>query len=200
MPLDRQPDSLFDLDIPSVRSAWLLIGAALLFSVVTLYFQGRVWWCLSGDLTPWSWNIWSPHNSQHVIDPYSFTHVLHGILEFWLLSLLFPRLPLVWRLVIAVAIESSWEVVENSAYVIERYREGTISLNYFGDSIINSMADIVCCGAGFILGWKLRFWRSLILFISTEIILILWIHDSLLINILMLLWPVDAIKHWQIGR
>lgn len=141
----------------------------------------------------------SKHNSQHVIDPYSFTHILHGILEFWLIGLVFTRLPMAWRFFVAILIESSWEVAENTDYVINRYREATISLDYFGDSIINSLADIVCCGLGFLIAWKLRFWRSLALFIATEIVLIFTIRDSLLLNIVMLLCPVDAIRQWQMG-
>lgn len=173
----------------------LLIAVA----AVILLLQGRVWWCQVGDMSPWSWDIWSAHNSQHIIDPYSFTHVLHGMLEFWLIGLVFRKIPLAWRFFIAVFIESSWEVAENSRYVIERYREVTISLDYFGDSIVNSLADIVCCATGFVIAWRLRFWRSLALFLATELILILTIRDSLLINILMLIYPIDSIKQWQMG-
>ena len=161
--------------------------------------EGRQWWCPAGDMSPWSWDIWTQHNSQHIADPYSFTHILHGVLEYWLLGLLFPRMKLAWRLFLAVFVESSWEVAENSRYVIERYREETISLSYFGDSIINSLSDITCCATGFAIAYKLKFWKSLALFLATEAILIAWIHDSLLINILMLIYPVDAIKRWQIG-
>ena len=168
-------------------------------AAVTEYLQGRVVWCRAGDLTPWSWDIWSTHNSQHLIDPYSFTHILHGVVEFWLLSLLFKRVPVIWRLVMAVAIEGSWEIVENTSYVINRYREATISLDYFGDSIINSMSDITCCGLGFLIGCKLRFWWSLALFVFTEAVLVLTIHDSLLINVIMLIYPLDAIRRWQMG-
>ena len=96
-------------------------------------------------------------------------------------------------------IESSWEIAENSTYVINRYREVTISLDYFGDSIINSMSDIVCCATGFVIAYKLRFWKSLALFLATESVLIYWIHDSLLINIVMLIYPIEAIKVWQMG-
>ena len=102
-----------------------------------------------------------------------------------MLGLLFPRLGLVWRLSLAVFVESSWEIVENSSYVIERYREETISLAYFGDSIINSLSDISCCAAGFLIAYNLRFWKSFAFFLGTELTLIFWIHDSLLINILM---------------
>ena len=171
----------------------------VLIAVIFLWAQGRVWWCQAGDYLPWAWDIWSTHNSQHLIDPYSFTHILHGVLEFWLIGLVFRKVPLAWRLLIAVMIEGSWEVAENSSYVINRYREATISLDYFGDSIINSVSDILCCATGFVIAYKLRFWRSLALFLITEAILILTIRDSLLINIIMLIYPIEAIKHWQIG-
>ncbi len=174
--------------------------AVLLFvSVITLKYEGRVWWCVVGDLSPWSSDIWTAHNSQHLLDPYSFTHILHGVLEFWLITLIFRRVPLGWRLFISFTVACSWELAENSTYIIERYRAETISLSYFGDSIINSIADILCCTGGFILARKLRFWRSLVFFLATEALLIVWIRDSLLINIVMLLWPIEAIKHWQVG-
>jgi hypothetical protein len=179
----------------------ILACLAIMFvAALVLWGQGRVWWCQAGDYVPWSWHVLSEHNSQHIIDAYSFTHVLHGILEFWLIGLIFKKVPVAWRLVIAVLIEGSWEVVENTAYVINRYRETTISLNYFGDSIINSLSDITCCALGFLIAYKLRFWKSLALFVATEAVLIVWIRDSLLLNILMLIYPLDAIKHWQAGQ
>ena len=181
------------------RRAYWAFGVLLAAVVVMLRLQGRVWWCQAGDYAPWSWEIWSAHNSQHVIDPYSFTHILHGVLEFWLIGLVFGRLPLVWRFLIAVFIESAWEVAENTSYVIQRYREETMSLDYFGDSVINSVADIFCCAFGFWLAWKLKFWKSLALFVGTELILILTIRDSLIINVIMLLWPVEGVKNWQVG-
>ena len=169
-------------------------------SIVLLNLQGRVWWCQSGDYLPWAWNIWSSHNSQHVLDPYTFTHILHGVIEFWLIGLIFRKMPLAWRLVLAIVIESSWEVAENSSYIINRYREETISLDYFGDSIINSLADITACVFGFIVAYKIRFWKSLGFFVLTELILLLTIRDSLIINIIMLIYPLEAIKLWQIGQ
>ena len=178
----------------------LYASAAVMFSAAAmLWWLGRVWWCQAGDYRPWSFAVFSEHNSQHIIDPYSFTHVLHGVAEFWLIGLVFRFVPLHWRLVIALAIEGSWEVVENTDYVINRYREATISLNYYGDSILNSLSDILCCGLGFLIAYKLRFWKSLALFLSTEVVLIAWIRDSLLLNIVMLIYPLDAIKHWQSG-
>lgn len=178
---------------------WLFIFAVVVLSVLQLWNQGRVWWCRVGDLSPWSWAVWSPHNSQHVVDPYTFTHVLHGILFFWIASLVFPKMPLVWRLLIAISVECVWEVVENTDMIINRYREATISLDYFGDSIINSLGDILSFAVGFWLAHKLKFWLSLIFFVLMEIILLFWIRDSLVLNIIMLIYPVEAIKQWQMG-
>ena len=175
------------------------ITVIVLTSIVALDLMGRVWWCEAGDLVPWSWVVLSRHNSQHLIDPYSFTHILHGILEFWLIGLVFRKVPVAWRFVIAIFIESSWEVVENTNYVINRYREATISLEYYGDSILNSLADIACCGAGFLIAQKIKLWWSLAVFVVMEVILLFWIHDSLLLNILMLICPIDAVKSWQQG-
>lgn len=179
------------------RFALVTIGILFLVATVALWTQGRVWWCQAGDMVPWSWDIWTTHNSQHIVDPYAFTHVLHGVLEFWLIGFVFRKMPLAWRLVLAVAIEGTWEVAENSAFIIERYRTVTLSLDYFGDSIINSIADMFCCAAGFVIAYKLRFWKSLLLFLATEAILIIWIRDSLLINIIMLIYPIEALKVWQ---
>jgi len=191
--------TLFNFETRRDYWPWAIMFGVIVTAMVTLRFDGRVWWCHAGDYSPWAWDIWSAHNSQHLIDPYSFTHILHGVLEFWLLGLIFRKVPVVWRLLIAVAIEGSWEIAENSSYVINRYREATISLDYFGDSIINSMSDIICCATGFTIAYKLRFWKSLALFLITEAILMVTIRDSLLINIIMLICPIEAIKHWQMG-
>jgi len=103
-----------------------------------------------------------------------------------------------WLLVLAVALESLWEIIENSRYVIDRYREATVSLGYEGDSILNSMADVLFCAGGFLLARWLGFRRSLLVFAATEIVLLFWIRDNLTLNIIMLIWPVEAIKNWQV--
>jgi hypothetical protein len=180
------------------RTPAFLCAFVLLAVAVVELWQGRLWWCPAGDVSFSSWTVMSQHNSQHIIDPYSFTHVLHGMTEFFILALLFPRMPLAWRLFIAVAVEGTWEAVENTAYIINRYREVTISLNYFGDSIVNSLSDIGCCGLGFLLARKVRFLWSLALFVATEAILIVTIHDSLLMNVIMLVWPNDTVRNWQV--
>ncbi len=180
---------------------YVLILAVIIGAVLILHFQGRIWWCKwDTPVYLWSNDAWGTHNSQHLFDPYSFTHVLHGIGFCSLLYLIFRRkISLAWLLFIAVFAESAWEVLENSNAVIERYRDATISLEYFGDSVANSFGDVLCCIIGFFIAHKLAFWRSLTLFVLTEIVLIFWIHDSLLINIIMLIHPIEAIKVWQTG-
>ncbi len=116
---------------------------------------------------------------------------------FWLISLIFRKVPVLWQFALAIFVECAWEVLENTNQIIEHYRAATLALNYYGDSITNSMGDIFCCGVGFWLAFKLKFWRSVALFLLIEIVLLFWIHDSLLLNIVMLIHPIDAVKAWQ---
>lgn len=166
-------------------------------TVFQLHNQSRIWWCKWGDYSVWSSDAWGKHNSQHFLDPYSLTHVLHGVLFFWLISLIFRKTPFVWQFTLAIFVECAWEIVENSSTVIEHYRTATLALDYYGDSIANSLGDIFCCGFGFWLACKLKFRRSLLLFLLVEIVLLVWIHDSLLLNIVMLIHPIEAVKQWQ---
>lgn len=177
----------------------LAMMVSIVGMVIALYWQGRVWWCKVGDLSPWSSDIWSTHNSQHFFDPYTFTHILHGVLYFWIINLIFKELPLRWKFFLVILVECLWELLENSNFVIERYRAATISLDYFGDSILNSLSDVLSCAFGAFLAYKLKFWRSLIYFAATEILLLFLIRDNLTLNIIMLIYPIEAIKHWQMG-
>ncbi len=173
--------------------------AAALMAIV-LHLQGRFWWCKYGDAAiyvPEAWN--SPHTSQHLFDPYTFTHILHGVLFFWILRAALPNLSWAWQLLIATVVECSWEILENSTWVIEKYRENTASLDYFGDSIANSLGDVAACAVGFLIAFKLGRWWSLAFFLAVEIFLLWWIRDGLLLNIIMLIWPMDGVKHWQMG-
>jgi hypothetical protein len=164
-----------------------------------LHCAGRSWWCSCAEPRLWSRDAWGPHNSQHLFDPYSFTHIAHGILYYGVLAWACPRTPLARRLLLAVACASLWEVFENSDAVIQRYRTATMALGYSGDTIANSMGDIVWCAVGFLLAWRLAFWGSLALFIMTELVLLLWIRDCLVLNVVMLVHPVEAIRVWQMG-
>ena len=176
---------------------WLAIGLVLVAAIYQLRSQGRLWWCSCDYLLLWSGDPWSSDNSQHLLDPYSFTHVLHGFVLCGLLAWLAARLSSVWQLWLAVAIEALWEVVENSEFVIRRYREETAALGYQGDTIVNSLGDILVCGLGFVLARRLGLRWTLALFAVTEVMLSFLIRDSLLLNVLMLIYPIDAIKAWQ---
>lgn len=168
-------------------------------AALLLWQQGRVLWCACGSYAPWSGAIWSKHNSQHLADPYSFTHGLHGFVFFALLAPLRRWVSLPARFLLAIAAESAWEILENSEAVIQKYREATISLDYFGDSVANSVADVVCCGLGFLLVSRMRPWQALALFVVVELVLAWWIRDSLLMNVLMLVYPLEVVKQWQLA-
>ncbi len=162
--------------------------------------MGRRIWGVGGVPGFWSGDIWSSHNSQFLFDPYTFTHITHGVLLYGILSLLFRNLPRSSRLILAVAFESGWEVFENTNFVIERYRAETISLNYFGDSIVNSMGDILACILGFVLASQLPRRVTVIATIALEILLTIWIRDNLTLNVLMLIYPSRAIRLWQLAK
>jgi hypothetical protein len=188
--------------IPRSRSdlwPWLAMAAVVAAAVVQLRRQGRIWWCALGDTSLWSSDVNGPHNSQHLFDPYAFTHVLHGVALCGMVAWVFPRLPTLWKFCVTIAFEALWEVFENSRFVIDRYRTATMAVGYQGDSVINSLGDILSCGIGFWLAWRLGFWRSVIFFLVTEGILLLWIRDDLLLNVVMLIYPIQAIKAWQSG-
>ncbi len=173
--------------------------AVVMVAAFQLHHQGRLWWCACGEYFLWAGDTWSRHNSQHLFDPYSLTHILHGMAYYGILALIASRLPRAWRFWLAITIESLWEVIENSSYVIDRYRAVTISLDYMGNSVANSIGDIICCVLGFFLAYQLGFRKSLVFFIIAELILNFWIRDSLILNIIMLIYPIEAIKMWQIG-
>lgn len=181
--------------LPVVLSIAVTVLMALL-----LWWQGRIWWCKIGDWAIYINAAWgSSHTSQHLLDPYVFTHILHGVVFFWLTGLIFSKLAVEWRFLIATVAEAGWEIFENSDFIIEKYRANTASFDYFGDSIVNSIADVAACAAGFWIASKLGVWKSFVFFVLVELFLMLWIRDSLLINILMLIYPLDAIEHWQTG-
>ncbi len=176
---------------------WFAIVVVLLGAAYQLRSQGRLWWCSCDYLLLWSGDPWSSDNSQHLLDPYSFTHVLHGFVLCGLLALSTLRLMEVGQLWLAISIEAVWEVVENSQFVIERYREETAAFGYQGDTIVNSLADILLCGIGFVLAYRLGFRRTTALFIVTEVALAVWIRDNLSLNVLMLIYPIEAVREWQ---
>ena len=179
---------------------WPYIVAVLVVAaaVYQLHAQGRMWLCSCGRFHLWVGDVWSAENSQQLLDPYSFTHVLHGFIICGLFALIIPWLSWAWRFCLAVSFEALWEVVENTNTMIERYRGVTAAIGYQGDTIVNSLGDIMCFGLGFILARRLGLRRSAVLFVVTELVLVFWIRDSLVLNVIMLLYPIKALKVWQL--
>ena len=172
----------------------IVISAALIELAM-----GRVPWCRCGYIKLWHGVVYSSENSQHITDWYTFTHIVHGIGFYALLWLVARRLPVRVRFVLAVLLEAAWEVLENTPMVINRYRAATISLDYFGDSVINSMSDIVARMAGFWMAYRLPVVLTIAVVVGIETGLAFYIRDNLTLNILMLIHPIDAVKRWQTG-
>ncbi len=176
----------------------IFIGLAIFATAARIeHALGRRLWGISGQPGLWSGDIKSPHNSQYLADPYSFSHVTHGILLYGLVWLIAGKLPLRIRTLIALALEAGWEIFENTDFVINRYRAETISLHYYGDSIVNSMGDIGFCMIGFAIAALVPTRVAVVTVLILEIGLALWIRDSLALNIIMLIRPVQAIRNWQ---
>ena len=178
--------------------ACLGVGAAILALASSVELaMGRKIWGVSGQPGLWASEVNSPHNSQYLTDPYSFSHLTHGILLYGLTWLLARRSPVRKRALIAMLLEAGWEMIENSSMVIDRYRTATISQHYYGDSVMNSMCDILTCMVGFMIAAVLPTRLTIVTVFVLEIGLALWIRDGLLLNIVMLIHPFAAIRAWQ---
>jgi len=181
----------------------LAAAGLLALTLAILASFGRHWWCACGSFIPWSLEINGSHNSQHFVDPYSVSHFEHGLFFFVFLALFRDRMSLTWRLVAAAGIECAWEVLENSTFIIDRYRAATISLDYYGDSMLNSVSDVLFAALGFVATSMLpkdgfwMWWWGIVL--VCEFGLIFTVRDSLMINVIMLAYPIEAIRQWQAG-
>jgi hypothetical protein len=179
----------------------VLVGiCVVVLMVLALRAQGRMFLCACGEFRIWVGDICSSSNSQQLFDPYSLTHIFHGFLLFWLVALLFRNLSLAWQISLAMALEAAWEVLENTNFIIDRYRAQTAALGYTGDTVVNSLGDLFCAFVGVLVAQRIGWLRTLTLFVVLELVLVLWIRDSLLLQILMLIRPVETIKLWQLCR
>lgn len=162
-----------------------------------LYRLGRPLICFCGEVKIWQSDVFSPEVSQHLADWYTFTHVLHGILFYGIMTLVFPKRSRTSRLAFAVGLEVGWEWVENTEFVIEYYRQNTMAVEFYGDTIVNSFVDVLAMIAGFEFSRRLSVVRSVGLFVAVEILTLLVIRDSFLLNVLMFIYPFEFIKTWQ---
>lgn len=178
-------------------AALLVALGVIAVMVVSLRLEGRVWWCECRQARVWIGDVWTSHCSQHLFDPYSVTHVSHGLIFYSVLALACRRMAMGRRLCIAIAVAAGWEVLENSPMIIDRYRTATMSLDYLGDSIVNSTGDVISCAIGFFLARWLGLLKSALLFLATEVLLVFLIRDSLLLGTFMLIAPVESVKAWQ---
>ena len=194
-----EPAEIPSKDPVFFHKRWLVaFGAGVMALTAALeQLMGRKIWGISGQPGVWSGDINSEHNSQYMTDPYTFTHVVHGFLFFGLFWMAAGKLPVRVRALLALMLECGWEVLENSDMIIQRYRAQTISLHYYGDSIVNSMCDISAAMLGFLLASRLPWKVTVAGAVTVEIIMALWVRDNLSLNIIMLIHPVEAIKLWQ---
>ena len=187
--------------ISSNNRFWVITGLLVFLIIMTVYLnaQGRLWFSASGDVLLWVGDAFSNENSQQLFDPYSFSHFLHGVIFFFILKYAFRNFSLESRFVASVMMEGCWEMLENSAIIINRYRDATAALGYNGDTIYNSYGDLLSCSIGFIVARYIGLKWSILLFIAIELICLFWIKDNLTLNVIMLIYPIEGIKDWQLG-
>jgi hypothetical protein len=161
--------------------------------------MGRLLLGPDGHFGWWESDIWSSEQSQRFADPYSFSHVCHGLIFYGLLWIVAGRAPVRYRFLAAVVLEAAWEILENSPLIINRYRAVTISLGYVGDSVLNSLSDVLMMSAGFLIASRVRAWTSVALLVGIEVGMLFWCRDNLTLNIIMLVHPIDAIRTWQMA-
>jgi Protein of unknown function (DUF2585) len=179
---------------------WLIVTAVIiLVQVLSQYLMGRIWICECGYVKLFEAGVNTPGNSQHLFDWYTPSHIIHGFLFYGLGWLLMRRKPVAARLALSALIEAAWEILENSPIIINRYRSATMAVGYTGDSILNSGMDMVSMIAGFFFAARAPVWLTIVIAIVFEVVTAFVIRDNLTLNVLMLVWPIEAVKVWQGG-
>lgn len=181
------------------RRAWLFAFLIIAAAAVTLLAMGRNPLCTCGSIDLWVGARDSPKTSQMLADWYSLSHVVHGLLFYAALWLVARRWPIEWRFIAALLIEAGWEVAENTPAVIDRYRATTAALGYTGDSVINSLSDILMMTLGFLAARKLPLWAALLLLVALEVTPLFAIRDNFTLNVWALIAPNQALQAWQAG-
>jgi hypothetical protein len=184
------------------RGAWATAGLVVVVAAAMAGIElamGRIPICSCGDIKLWHGQVNSAENSQHLTDWYTLSHIVHGLLFYAALRWLLPNQSLPVRAILASVLEAAWEVAENTPAVIGRYRDATIALGYTGDSVVNSVADLLAMLLGFGLAARLPAWTAVMLAAGLELVALAAIRDNLLLNMIMLVWPSEAIRHWQGG-
>ncbi|WP_345779359.1 DUF2585 domain-containing protein [Roseibium sediminicola] len=182
------------------QSKCLIIGVLMIAATAAILLaMGRIPICDCGYVLLWTPADDLAGSSQHIADWYTLSHIIHGFIFYWVLWLVFRRKSVCERALGAIFIEAAWEVAENSPWIIDRYREATIAVGYTGDSVLNSVFDIVWMLTGFIFAWRMPVWVTVLTAIFFELLALWVIKDNLTLNVLMLVYPVEAIRVWQGG-
>lgn len=182
-----------------IRNVLIAAGVLLGAQAATLFLFGQPLICECGYVKVWEGVVLSSGNSQHLTDWYTFSHIIHGFIFYLALWYFFPRMPLAYRFLIALGIEVAWEIVENTPWLIEHYREQALAQGYVGDSILNSLMDTLAAGVGFLLAWRLPIFVVIFLGIGMELFVGFSIRDNLMLNVLGFFHQFDFISSWQKG-
>lgn len=180
---------------------WVTLGALALLAIqgAALLLMGHPFTCTCGSLKFWQDVVASPENSQQLSDWYSFSHIIHGLLFYLLLWAIFPKMPVGWRLLIALGIEVTWEIIENTPMVVNHYRAQALAQGYTGDSVVNSLSDTLAAALGFVLAWKWPIFIVIGLAVGLELFTAYMIRDGLVLNVVQFIHPLPFIWQWQAG-